>query len=154
MTINASTQVLMAAEVPYGRSAGSTTTTILTNRDRTRFYCGGTDEGPCDKGEDGQPYSHEKYAGVFAHRNSHYPHKRRKIRPTSLDDLALRAEEMLVEIHELQAKAGSGGPTVIMPKNDKWKDRALKAERELRSIRKGFARIGFTAPVEDHATTE
>jgi hypothetical protein len=125
------TLIFTPATMPYGYGKGSTTKKILISTDGTKFACGGDEGQPCP-----DAYVADTFGSVMAHRSGQ--HGRRKARnaeikanSTDLTTLRKRAEALLADIDKVEAH--------LAQHEDPYKERALKAERDLARIRRTFA---------------
>lgn len=123
--------VLHRATMPYGKGAGFPISNVLTNSDESVFYCA---EPGCD-------YTAPKFSSVFAHSGVHAGGARGRKRVHNqhgLANLKRRIGDMLQDIETLEREIDS------LKHDEPYRERALRAERELAQIRRAFSRLGLT----------
>lgn len=131
---------LTPAVMPFGYGKGYPSTKILT--DGTKFYCAGdTDAGtPCP-----DEYVGDSFGQVMAHRSG--GHGARKARNTqrraqrqpveqALADIKARAQALIQDVDNVEVRLHEAKDNGKVPAE--WKERALKAERSLSTLRRAL----------------
>lgn len=133
------TIALTEATLPHGKGAGSRTNKILT--DGHRFYCGGDPDAgtPCPDN-----YSADTFGSVFSHRSGQHGQrrarnaaKREAAQPVeqALASIRKRAEALMADVDSISTVTPNGDDKMVPAE---WKERALKAERSLKSMRRAL----------------